>query len=500
MKILSAEQIRRADQFTIENEPISSIDLMERASQQFTKWFCENFDKSNSIKIICGSGNNGGDGLAVGRLLLDKNYEVEVFTITKGKQGSPDFEKNKKRLEGLTKIIDIGEPSEIPRFEEKDIVVDALFGSGLARPVEGLHGQVIESINNSGSTVVSIDISSGLFCDELIENPVAVNANFTVSFQLPKRAFFYSENDPFVGEWNVLDIGLDQKFIFDQESTIHWIGISEVKGLLKRRSRHSHKGNYGHALLIAGSKGKMGAAVLAGKACLHSGVGLLSVMPPSCGTIILQTALPEAMVSENEGIDYLQKHSIAFENYTSIGIGPGLEQQKETLQLLRAVLENANQPLVIDADGLNLLGANRELLEILPENSILTPHPKEFERLAGPSKNSRERAQLQLEFSQKRKVFVILKGGYTSISSPEGELYYNTLGNPGMATAGAGDVLTGIVTALLAQGYSPLQSALLSVFLHAKAGDLAAEKGSMEGLIASDIIANLPHSFRLLSK
>ncbi|HEX9651744.1 MAG TPA: NAD(P)H-hydrate dehydratase [Cyclobacteriaceae bacterium] len=501
MKILSAGQIKAADQFTIENEPIRSIDLMERASQQLANWLMQKFDTGKKIIIFCGTGNNGGDGLALARLLSEKKYQIAAYTITKGKKGSADFEQNKARFEKSGTIFDISETSEIPFLSNKeDLIIDAIFGTGLTRKPEGLYADVIEKINGSEATIVSVDISSGLPCDDMVQNPVAVKPTYTVSFQFPKRSFFFKENAPFVGEWFIVDIGLNKEFIASQKTQFNWLTEDIVKLFQIKRKRHSHKGDFGRCLMVAGEKGKMGAAVLASKACLRAGAGLLTVVVPKCGTQILQTSVPEAMVNENNGAEFLQEQPIRIEDYDAIGIGPGIGQRKETKELLIQILKGSSKPIVADADALNLMAANQELLEILPRGSILTPHPKEFERLAGKSKNSQEQVKLQQSFSRKYKVITVLKGGYTSISDSEGNIYFNTGGNPGMATGGTGDVLTGILTGLMAQGYSPLNSALFGVFLHAKAGDLAANHGSQESLIAGDIIENLPLAFRLLSK
>lgn len=498
VKVLLSDQIREADKFTIENEPIASIDLMERASQAFVNWFKSYFDTAENIAVFCGTGNNGGDGMAISRLLIHLGYSVQTFYISKGNEGSPDFENNKKELDGLIRVQSIDSISDFPDLEFTDIIIDAIFGSGLTRPVEGLYAEVISGINSAHAKVISVDIASGLPCDFPFENIVAVRPYYTISFQLPKLAFFFRENAQYVGEWEIVDIGLDRDFIENQETHFHWVNYSFARVLVSGRERHSHKGNYGHALIISGSKGKMGAAVLAARGCLRSGVGLLTMHCPACGTNILQSSVPEAMVIENAGSDFIKKQEINIEGYSALGIGPGLGQEKETYEFISGLLSEAEIPMVIDADALNIISSHAELLEILPRNSILTPHPKEFSRIAGETRSTPEQYELQMEFSRKYHCYVVLKGGYTSISTPEGSLFFNTHGNPGMATGGAGDVLTGIITGLLAQGYSSQNAAILGVFLHSIAGDEAAEFKTQPGMITSDIIDYLPEAYRLL--
>lgn len=505
MKILSAEKIREADAATIKNEPIASIDLMERASQQFTKAFTEIFnDKRALIMVFAGPGNNGGDGLAVSRMLLAQGYKVKIFIVSTSDKYSKDFQTNAERLGKTTELAHIKNLKDIPDISNTSIVIDALFGSGLSRPAEGNFAAVIEKINDSGAQVVAIDIPSGLYADRAGEakNLHIVQAGYTFSFQLPKLAFLLPQNEKYVGKWEILDIGLDQHFIAQTETDYELVDDKMIAGLVKKRSKFSHKGNFGKVLLIAGSYGKMGAAILGAKACLRTGAGLLTIHIPVRGYDIIQTSLPEAMASIDKHSHYftrLKAREVAL--YDAIGIGPGIGMEKATAGAVAKLLRMAKRlgkPMVLDADALNICSEDKLLLKLLPAQAILTPHPKEFERLSGKAKDDFHRLALAQKFARQYKVYLVLKGAYTAIVTPEGHVYFNSTGNPGMATGGSGDVLTGILTSLVAQGYSPLHASLLGVYLHGLAGDLAAETQGQEALIASDIIAAIPAAYQQL--
>lgn len=499
MKLLSPEQVRAADQFTIEKEPITSILLMERASSAFTEAFTKLYPTSRPVVIFCGSGNNGGDGLAIGRMLTQQDYMVDCFAFN-GKHKSADFEINFQRLSELIDINLIQTQSDLPKISRSSIVIDAIFGSGLSRPVSGVYAQAIDHINSSGVSVVSVDIASGLFSDQAVSKDGAVvQANRTFSFQLPKLAFLLPENESFVGDWEVLDIGLNQHFI-DQQTADHFLlAFKDIKPLLTPRKRFSHKGTYGHAVLLAGSRGKMGAAVLAAQACLRSGVGLLTMQVPKVGYEIVQITVPEAMTLTDTENDFLSIKA-AWPEHTTLGIGPGLGKHQQTAAFLHQCLKEAKSPMVLDADALNILAENPDWLGLLPKNSILTPHPKEFTRLVGDAQNDYERLKQLTEFSKKYKVVTVLKGAYSAICESNGQVFFNKTGNPGMATAGSGDVLTGLLTGILAQGKSPLNAAKLGVFLHGLAGDLAAVDLGQEALLATDIINYIATAYRKLQK
>ncbi len=492
MKILSAENTRKADAYTIKHEPIESIDLMERASSSFVSIFMKYFTTENPVNIFCGTGNNGGDGLAVGRLLNEEGYEVHVYVINpKGTRGSEDFEINFQRLVLKHPPAVLQHPEDFPSLPKGSVLIDALFGSGLTRPVEGVYAGILDKMNRHNTRKVSIDIASGLFADQAVTKGAIFEPDLTITFQMPKLAFMVPENEPYTGKLEIADIGLDIHFIEQLESDNYFIDSGVIVNRLKPRKKFSHKGIYGHAVIISGSLGKMGAAVLSARSCLRSGVGLLTMHVPKCGYEIMQTSVPEAMTTIDKQEDIITEIP-DLSQADVVGVGPGIGKDPQTKKMLTELLHHAPGPMVIDADAINLLGENRELLEIIPPGSILTPHIKEFERIAGETSNHFERLALQKEFSRKYNVTVILKGAYSAISSPDGKTYFNSTGNPGMATGGSGDVLTGIVTGFLAKQHTPENAAILSTYLHGLAGDLASEKKGEEGMIASDIIDFLP--------
>ena len=500
MKILSTEETRKADEYTIKNEPVSSIDLMERASSAFVKIYTKKYSTKTPVSIICGTGNNGGDGLAISCLLLKSGYKVSTYVIKyeKGK-GSEDFTKNYKRLSKLTSVVSINSPEDIPDFPQNSNLIDGVFGSGLSRPVEGLYAEVIRKMNSSDACIISIDIASGLFADKPAGNGAIIKPALTVTFQAPKLAFMIPENEKYTGKLEVVDIGLDKNFIKNADSTNFLIEKPEIRINFRSRDRFSHKGNFGRVLLITGGKGKMGAAVLGAKASLRSGTGLITVHVPGCGYEIIQNSVPEAMASIDTHMDYISELP-DLDGYDAIGIGPGLGTRDETVAVVKKLLEDTKVPLVMDADALNILAKNKSLIEKLPDNTILTPHLKEFERLAGECNNHFDRLNKQKEFSRKYKVTVILKGAFTAISFSDGTTHFNPTGNPGMATGGSGDVLTGMVAGWLGQKYAPETAALLAVYIHGLAGDLACKKYGEESLVAGDIIQKISSAIKKCKK
>ncbi|OFX51548.1 MAG: bifunctional ADP-dependent (S)-NAD(P)H-hydrate dehydratase/NAD(P)H-hydrate epimerase [Bacteroidetes bacterium GWA2_30_7] len=494
MKILNKEQILEADKFTIQNEPVLSIDLMERASEKCCKWIRKNIYFDSKIIIFCGIGNNGGDGLAIARQL--KEFKKEVYIFPDKDNYSEDFKTNFEKLSKANiSIKTIRNINSIKEINPKDVIIDAIFGSGLNRPVNGIYGETINKINKSGCKIISIDIPSGLFCDSNSTSENIIKADYTLTFQFPKLSFLFSENEQYTGTWKVLDIGLHKEFIVHVKTSNYYITKAEISNKIITRKKFSHKGNFGHALLIAGSFGKMGAAVLASKSCLKSGVGLLTTHIPKVGYDIMQTSIPEAMVSVSNSKNEITSFP-HLEKFSAIAIGPGIGTSKITQIELKKFLELCKKPLVLDADALNIISKNKTLLNFLPENTILTPHPREFDRLTKKHESGYERYLSQIEFSKKFNVIVILKGANTSISCPDGICYFNSTGNPGMSTAGSGDVLTGIILSLLSQGYSPVNSAITGVYIHGLAGDIACKNESYESLIAGDIINNLGKAFK----
>ncbi|MFO7669891.1 MAG: NAD(P)H-hydrate dehydratase [Bacteroidales bacterium] len=497
MKIFRAEQVREIDAYTIENEPVASIDLMERAARRLTGWYVRHYHIDRKVLIFAGPGNNGGDALAMARQLAERQYRVVCWLLRFGSL-SADCAINKQRLkdQGLVQFYEIGEGDPLPSPDEKDVVVDGIFGSGLTRQVSGFPARVIGLINRHKGVVVSIDIPSGLFGEDNSGNDdhLVIKATHTLTFQFPFLSFFFQENDPYVGRWRVHDIRLHSGVIEKLFTPYQTIEKELICKLLPHRDKFAHKGTFGHGLVISGNYGMMGAALLAGEACLRGGAGLVTLHVPRFGYSIIQTALPEALISLDQS-DILFSEPPGLEPFTAVGIGPGLGCKPNTGKGLKLVLERVNVPLVIDADGLNILSQHPEWIELLPEGTILTPHPREFDRLAGESSEGFERHLKQRAFSEKYGVIVVLKGAYTGIASPDGRYWFNTTGNPGMATGGSGDVLTGLITGLLAQGMKPLDAALTGVYLHGLAGDLAVAASSQESLIAGDIIKFMGAAF-----
>lgn len=502
MKIPTIRNTREADVFTIENEPITSVDLMERAAAMAFGWIENrlNFQSNHKIMIFCGMGNNGGDGFVLGRLFCQKHYDVEVFLVHVGEKMSHDCLVNYERLKILDSSVirDVFSKNDFPEISDSDVVIDAIFGSGLTRPLEGLAAEMVEHLNDNQAVRIAIDIASGLNGDGFATSKYTFRPDYTLSFQFPKLAFLLPENESFVGNWEVLDIKIHPDYIEKVES-VNFLAESEVvRPMVHRRGKHSHKGTYGHALLIAGSTGKTGAALLAAESCMRSGVGLLTVHLPKSATLPLQVYLPEAMMSIDESENCFSQLTDLL-NYTAIGVGPGLGRNPETANALKRLIQETKVPLVLDADALNIISENKTWLAFLPERTIITPHPKEFERLFGKTENSLQRLELQREMSRKYNLIIVLKGANTAVTFPTGACFFNTTGNPGMATAGSGDVLTGIILSLVAQRYTPEEAALLGVYLHGLAGDIAASENGMESLIASDISKNIGKAFRKLS-
>lgn len=494
MKILNVDQIRSLDQSTIQHEPIAPINLMERAALAFVDWFVDRFPNTSPTKIFCGLGNNGGDGLCIARLLLERDYPIDVYVVRYAPRESDDFMHNHRRLKLVTEHVHYIELThDIPGLRHNEVVIDAILGTGLTRPADDIVKATIEAINRAPATVVSVDIASGLYTDQPNDAiDVIIEPDYTVTFQLPKLAFLLPKNGRYVGDWHLLDIRLHKRYIDLAPTLYYFTQPAEARLLLRKRARFSNKGTFGHALLLAGSFGKIGAAVLSARACLRSGVGLLTVHVPHCGYAVLQTAVPEAMCRPDAHPNVLsgssEVESMEPAAYSAVGIGPGIGKAPETLAMLKNLLPTLKTPMIVDADALNLLAENRELLTLLPPNSILTPHPKEFERLTKKWANDYEKLDSLREFTKTYGVIVVLKGAYSAIATPGGDIHFNSTGNPGLSTGGTGDVLTGVLTALLAQGYDPIEAAVLGVFAHGLAGDRVAEQRGPIGMTASDVI------------
>lgn len=491
MKLFTAKQIYSADKFTTEKQNIATEELMERAAIQIFNWMHLRMQGAPvKIHLFCGIGNNGGDGIALARHLQEHGYNIAVNVVNYSEKRSKDFLINLKRLKER-KIWPnyMDSECEFPAIGKDDIIVDAIFGIGLNRTPADWVIKLIAHLHASQAFILSVDIPSGLYADKAPEHTEAVvKANYVLSFQTPKLIFFLPETGIFVDQWEVLDIGIDPEFLTKEETDYVLIGKNEVLPLYIPREKYSHKGTYGHALVVGGSYGKIGAVQLASKAALSIGSGLVTAYIPKCGYQSLQTALPEAMVLTDDE-EALSKINFDIEP-TVIGIGVGMGTAQNTVKGFKEFLKLNQCPLVIDADGLNMLVANKSLLKLLPSKTILTPHPKELERLIGSWKDDFEKLEKAKLFSDTYDCILVIKGAHTiTLFNKKG--YVNTTGNPGMATAGSGDVLTGILTGLIAQGYDPLHAAIFGVYLHGKSADIAIESKAYQALLASDIIAGL---------
>ena len=502
MKILASTQLKELDKYTLVHEPIASIDLMERAARALTDAIVHRWDKSFKVVVFAGPGNNGGDALAVARMLSQKGYHVEVFLFNTKGQLSEECQANLNRLKtcGSIYFTEISTQFDPPALTENHLVIDGLFGSGLNKPLNGGFASVVKYINTSKAQVVAIDIPSGLMGEDNTYNirPHIIHADVTLSIQLPKLSFLFPENEDIVGEWELLDIGLKQSFIDAAPSTFSILEETEVRSLIQPRKRFSHKGTFGHGLLIAGSYGMAGASILAAKACLKSGIGLLTVHVPIHNHDLLQTTVPEAIVHTDIQERYFAQ-PMHLHRYSALAIGPGLGQEEDTALAMMEQIQGSSLPIVLDADAINILSTHRNWLSRLPKRCILTPHLGELERLIGKCMDTYERLTKVKELAAYLQSYIIVKGAWTTIVTPEGNYYFNPTGNPGMATGGSGDVLTGILLGLLAQGYSREEACKLGVYIHGLAGDIAAEEKTQMGMTAADIIEALPAAWKKLT-
>lgn len=500
MKIFSAAQVRACDAYTIKAGAMRPAELMERAAGKCAAWIRENLPKDSLFVVLCGTGNNGGDGLAIARMLHQKGYGVKAFLLRFSKELSPDCNENFQRLEAIDKeLVGIVEPdtfiTDIPRHI---IILDAILGTGLSRPAEGWLANFINQINQLPNKKIAIDIPSGLPADIIPGRDSAIlKAEHTLSFQFYKRTFLHPESGVYAGDIHILDIGLDKTFINATSSLYKTTEPSDIAAIYRPRNPFAHKGVYGNVLMIGGSYGKMGAMTLCSKAALRAGAGLVTALVPGCGYTILQTAVPEVMCRTSG--DHVIENIEEWEDYKAIGIGPGMSTDNKCGAALAGFIDQCKEPVVIDADGLNLIAKQPELLAKLPIGSVITPHPKEFARLFGENTNS----MIQLDHARiqamRYNINIVLKGHHTAIVTTEGECWYNMTGNAGMAKGGSGDVLTGIITGLLAQGYAPHEAAIMGVYLHGLAGDIAAKEMSQEALIAGDIIEHIGKAFMTIN-
>lgn len=492
-KLLTSKQKQIVDNKTIEKENIESILLMERAALRIASVLINELDlRKKNFLIICGQGNNGGDGLALARILININLKVRVIFCKFSENTSKDCAENLKKLEkNYCSNLQIITTFSDLKIQKDEIIIDSLFGIGLNRSVKGKFAEIIKIINYSKNQIFSIDIPSGMFGEDNSENDgEIIRANKTFYIEFPAISAMFTENFKYFGDLEAININFDSEIINDLDTNFIIIDKKLANSKIKKRNPFCHKGNFGHALIVSGSYGKAGAAILASKACLRTGVGLLTINAPKEIIEILQISVPEAMIYANKNNFSFPSENI-LEKFSAIGIGPGIETSETFKKEFFNFLKKIKIPTVFDADALNILSEVKNFYEFIPKNSILTPHPKEFERLFGKFKNSWEIINFMTNFSQKYEISIILKGGITTITTTDGKIYFNIGKNPAIATAGSGDVLTGIITSLLAQNYTPTDAAILGVFLHSEAGKNAKEILGENSVIASDIIRNL---------
>ncbi|MFN1217960.1 NAD(P)H-hydrate dehydratase [Chryseobacterium kwangjuense] len=498
MKIFSAEQIRGWDQFTIANEPVSSIQLMERASEALAGWISENCKNHKKIAIFCGNGNNGGDGLAIARILYTKGFDIDIFVQNVKGKFSDDASVNVKRLHDFSGIsVRNFKEADQYNFDAKTIIMDALFGTGLSRPLEGSSKEIVDFLNDKNCIKISVDMPSGMSADGLHKKDSLIfKADYTLSFQCWKKSFLHPETGKYAGKIIILDIGLHPEYHQMEPAKNFVIDEKFIDNIFKPRQDFSHKGTYGKVTVVGGSYGKIGAAVLSTRSALKTGTGLTFSLAPGCGYEILQTSCPEAMFIKG-GEDCIDRFPV--EKDSVAGIGPGLGTDPKTKEAFLKFLKDYSKPLVLDADALNIIAEDEKNLKLIPEKSIITPHPKEFERLFGAFENSFERLESAKRKAEELKIYLVLKDHHTQVITPEGNVFYNITGNAGLAKGGSGDILTGVLTSLLAQGYSEEETCILGVWLHGRAADLAAEKHSKESMLPTDVIDEFGSVFEELN-
>lgn len=491
MRIIDAKGIRAIDTATCENQQISTIDLMERAANAVAVEIMARFLPSQRIVVVAGPGNNGGDALATARMLIEQGYsrvEIYLFNVT-GKL-SHDCDTECKKLIAMDGIsfTEITRTFSPPALSKSDVVIDGLFGAGLREPLQGGFQAVAVYINESGAFVISIDLPSGLFCEwnSHVDRRHMVHADLTLTFQLPRLSFFFAENHQVLGEWKLLDIGLDEAAIRKTPTNYRMVDAQNIAPLIHHRLPFTGKRDYGSVLLFAGSTGMTGAAVLAARAALRAGAGLVTVHGSKRGIDIVQTAVPESMYEPDRGDHFITDMKV-HHNHQAVAVGPGIGTQDATINALESLLQNCKSPLILDADALNCIAKRPALLQLIPPETIITPHIGEFDRLFGDQRSSEDRLKTAQEMARRYGLIIVIKGHHTAVVRPNGMVYFNSTGNAGMATAGAGDVLTGIIAAFIAQGYQPHFAAFIGVYIHGLAGDIAAEKFGQFGLTAGDI-------------
>ncbi|MCM1484110.1 MAG: NAD(P)H-hydrate dehydratase [Muribaculaceae bacterium] len=505
MKIFTIDDIRSIERLTAETQAIGEYDLVLRMAEGASGEIVSRWRPSRRTVVFAGPGNNGADALAVTRLLMDQGFRPSVYLFNISGHKINDVCK-RLRDELLaaypdTDFTEVVEFFRMPELTDQTLVIDGLFGSGLREPLEGGFQVLVRNINESGAAVVSLDVPSGMFPDW---NPHSISRNIiharlTLAAQFPHPAFFFKENHILTGEWKLIDIGLSAEAIHRTGTRYHLVEFAEVKRLLRPRDKFASKADYGHVALMAGSMGMTGAAIMAAEGAIRAGAGKVTVHGPKCGCQVAQTRLPEAMYDCDNGADVITDMA-PDRKYDALAIGPGIGTAPATIDALERLLMTASQPLILDADALNCISRRPTLLNHIPQLSIITPHAGEFDRLFGKHASEESRLHKAVEMSRHYNLLIVLKGHYTALVRPDGKIYFNSSGTPALATPGSGDVLTGIIAGLMSQHYKPEVSALIGVYIHGLAGEIAARTHGQYGVMASDISASVGMAIKEIMK
>lgn len=501
MKLFTTEEIRAIDRYTIEQEGVSSLELIERVAEGVTDEIASRWRPNKPTIIFAGPGNNGADALATARLMYERGFRPEVFLFNIGgdKLSVDCIAARDMLIHEVPEIsfIEVQRHFTPPEITRNHLIVDGLFGSGLREELQGGFKALVQYINDESSTVVSIDLPSGMFGDwnPQIVNRNTIHATLTLAIQFPRLCFFIPDNAELLGEWKTIDIGLSEAAISHTAANFCLVEKRDIHRRLRHRKPCASKADFGNAILYAGSYGMMGAAVLAAKGCMRGGVGKLTVNAPKCGYQILQTAVPEAMFRHNRGdLNLTEIHPDR--DFNAIGVGPGLGTNELTVKALEDFLASVNRPVVLDADALNCIALKPAMLNTIPVLSVITPHAGEFDRLFGPQPSGEARLRKAIEMAKFYNIIIVLKGHHTAVVRPDGKVYFNSSGTPAMATAGSGDVLTGLLLAMLAQGYVVELASIIAVYVHGLAGELAAAEHGEYGVTAGDIADNIGRAIR----
>lgn len=501
MKLFTTDEIRAIDRYTIENDDVTSLDLIERVAEGVADEIASRWRPNKPTIVFAGPGNNGADALASARLLYERGFrpEIYLFNIGGDKLSTDCIATRDHLLADFPDIhfCEVRTKFTMPDMTANHLIIDGLFGSGLHEELKGGFKTLVQNINEQNATVVSIDIPSGMFGDwnPQLVNRNTIHAKLTLAIQFPRLSFFLADNAELVGEWKVLDIGLSERAIATSPANFCLIEKRDVHRRLRHRKEFTSKADFGSAVIYAGSYGMMGAAVLAARGALRAGVGKLTINSPKCGNMILQSSVPEALFRYNRN-DFNIVDIHPERDFNAIATGPGLGTDERTVKALEDFLASINQPVILDADALNCIALKPAMLNNIPVLSIITPHAGEFDRLFGPQPSSEARLRKAIEMAKHYNILIILKGRYTAIVRPDGKVYFNSSGCPAMATAGSGDVLTGVLASILAQGYQPELASIIAVYIHGLAGEMAAAEHGEYGVTAGDIADNIGRAIK----